>query len=431
MDQLLKGKRILLAHVPLEGHFNPLTGLAKFLQEMGCDVRWYTSAIFAGKLDKLGIRYYPFVKALELNGQNLWQMVPGLKDGTASEKGRLYLKNLFIDRSVEYFEDIAAIYQEFKFDLLIADSMFSAMPLVRYKLHVPVLAIGIVPLIEDSVDVAPYGRALPPAHDQETRDAYAQMYVQKYTGIKDLIEHYRELLSTYRVQVKGSFVFDTLVKEANMYLQIGVPGFEYPRSDMGDNIRFIGALLPYSAPSQRKAWFDERLKQYKKIVLVTQGTVEQDVTKLLIPTLQAFTGTDTLVVATTGGNSTAELRQKYAADNIIIEDFIPFDDVMPYASVYVTNGGYGGTLLSIKHNLPIVAAGVHEGKSEICARIDYFKCGINLKTETPTTEAIYAATETIINDGVYKNSITALNKEMDGYHALDLCRQYINELLLA
>jgi UDP:flavonoid glycosyltransferase YjiC (YdhE family) len=46
----------------------------------------------------------------------------------------------------------------------------------------------------------------------------------------------------------------------------------------------------------------------------------------------------------------------------VIEDFIDFDFIMPRIDIYVTNGGYGGTLLAIEHALPMVVAGVNEGK---------------------------------------------------------------------
>ena len=138
------------------------------------------------------------------------------------------------------------------------------------------------------------------------------------------------------------------------------------------------------------------LKQYQKIVLVTQGTVEKDVEKLLVPTLEAFKNTDTLVVCTTGGSQTEELRKRFPQRNLIIEDFIPFDNIMPYANVYITNGGYGGVMLGIENKLPMVVAGVHEGKNEICARVGYFKLGINLETEKPTAAQIKKAVEKIL-----------------------------------
>jgi len=83
----------------------------------------------------------------------------------------------------------------------------------------------------------------------------------------------------------------------------------------------------------------------------TQGTVEKDTSKLLVPTLEVFKNSDYLVVATTGGSGTKELQKKYASDNIIVEDFIPFSEVMPNADVYITNGGYGGVMLSIENKL--------------------------------------------------------------------------------
>jgi UDP:flavonoid glycosyltransferase YjiC (YdhE family) len=193
----------------------------------------------------------------------------------------------------------------------------------------------------------------------------------------------------------------------------------------------VGALLPYASGVEKQAWFDERLLKYKKIVLVTQGTVEKDIQKILEPTLRAFRHTDVLVVASTGGSGTGELREKYASENVIIEDFIPFNRVMPYASVFVTNGGYGGTLLSIENRLPLVAAGVHEGKNEVCARIGYFKIGIDLGTETPTPEAIREGVETVLADMTYRRNTTRLANEFATYHAEERCAGYIAGLLQA
>lgn len=58
--------------------------------------------------------------------------------------------------------------------------------------------------------------------------------------------------------------------------------------------------------------------------------------------------TDVLVICTTGGSQTKELRDRFPSENIIIEDFIPFADIMPYADVYVTNGGYVGVMLALR-----------------------------------------------------------------------------------
>ncbi len=433
MNETLKGKKILFTTLPADGHFNPLTGLAKYLQAAGGDVRWYTSPLFGSQLKKLGIPHYSFHKALDTNAQQLDELFPDRKSVVDPvEKLNLDMINGLVDRSPEYYADIQEIYQSFPFDLVVADSLFPAIPFVRAMMRVPVVAVGVVPLAETSTDLAPYGMARPPAADDAQRAEYAMLrdFAQNVL-FKPSIEAFDATLNKYGMVIPKSAPFNLLIKEADLYLQIGTPGFEYPRTDLGDNVRFVGALLPYASAAGKPAWFDERLRQYRKVVLVTQGTVEKDTRKILEPTLTAFRDTDVLVVASTGGSGTSQLRSTYGAGNVIIEDFIPFDQVMPYAGVFVTNGGYGGTLLSIKNRLPLVTAGVHEGKNEVCARIGYFRIGIDLGTETPTPEAIRDAVEAVLANGDYRENISRLAGEFASYQAEERCAGFIAGLLAA
>jgi len=430
MKSKLAGKKILFACVPTDGHFSPLTGLANYLQQIGCDVRWYVSEIYTAKLKKLNIPHYSYNKAADINGNNIHERVPELKQtDDFQQKSMLYQKNLFAGRAAEYYEDIRDIHESFSFDLLIADNMFTAIPFVSYKMQIPVVAIGVIPLPEASVDTAPYRTALPPAENDAMRAEYAGLYRKIENTFKAHTAVFTSVLDQYNIPNQPALLPDMLIRAADLYLQIGIPEFEYKRSDLGSNIRFIGALMPYSTHQPKEPWFDERLNKYKKVVLVTQGTIESDVSKLLEPALKAFENTDVLVIATTGGSGTEELKAKFTAGNLIIADYIPFDDVMPYASVYVTNGGYSGTMLSIKHQLPMVAAGQHELKNEVCARIGYFKYGIDLKTETPSAEAIFEAATEIMNNTLYRNNVTTLRQKFEASNANELCEGYISELI--
>ena len=135
------------------------------------------------------------------------------------------------------------------------------------------------------------------------------------------------------------------------------------------------------------------------------------------------------MVVTTGGSQTNELRAGYPYANIIVEDFIAFDDIMPYADVYITNGGYGGVMLSIENKLPMVTAGVHEGKNEICARVGYFELGIDLKTETPSAPQIKKAVQQIVDDTRYRENTERLAREFSTYNSNNLLAGYLEEVL--
>jgi MGT family glycosyltransferase len=427
----LAGKKILFATIPADGHVNPLTGLAKYLQQAGCDVRWYTSVIYADKLLRLAIPHYTFKQARDINGQNLDAELPERKliDDPA-EKLDFDAIHLYCNRAPEYYRDLQEIHQLFSFELLIADNAFSASPLVRHGLSIPVVTIGVLPLVQDSVDLPPYGMALPPAPDATTRAKYQAMkdYVATVL-LKKSIDTYEAVLQANGVSAQRATVFKVLVEQATLFLQIGLPSFEYERSDLGDNVRFIGALLPYVTQTHREPWFDKRVNHYEHVLLVTQGTVEKDTSKLLEPTLEAFKSTNYLVIVTTGGSGTSALRAKFPQENIIIEDSIPFGEVMPYATAFVSNGGYGGTLLALQHGLPVVAAGVHEGKNAVCARIAYFNYGLDLQTETPTAAQLQEAVEEVTTDHRYADNVARLAEEFRSFDANAVCAQYVAQVL--
>lgn len=427
----LAGKKILFANFPSDGHFNPLTGLAMHLKDMGAEVRWYTSKTYTQKLKKLQIPHYPFKTAVDVFNNDFDSAFPGrTKRRTLLGRVKFDMINAFILRAPEYYTDIANIYNEFPFNLLVADAAFTAIPFVKEKLGVPVVSIGVFPLSETSKDLPPAGLGMLPS------SLYAVKWVHSLLrGLSGKL-FFREpnrimqtLLSRYNIPHSKENVFDMIIKESDLLLQSGTPGFEYYRSDLGKNIRFIGSMLPHHSGTHQEQWFDPRLNQYQKMVLVTQGTVEKNTEKIIVPTLEAFKNSDTLVIATTGGSQTQELRRRYPQKNIIIEDFIPFTDVMPYADVYITNGGYGGVMLGIENTLPMVVAGVHEGKNEINARVGYFKLGVNLKTEKPAPAQIKAAVEEVFNNKLYKENVERLAKEFNQYNACHLGGEYINALL--
>jgi MGT family glycosyltransferase len=428
---LEKGARILFACVPADGHFNPMTGLAVHLKEQGYDVRWYTSPFYQEKIEKLGIPFYPLVKALDFTGDNIDELFAD-RDDHKSQVAKLNydIINVFIKRGPEYYEDIQAIHNHFPFDLMVADVAFTGIPFVSDLMKIPVIGVGVFPISKNSKDLPPAGMGMTPSYNIFGQIKQGVLrFAAKHILFAKSNKVMREILGGYNIECKADSVFDLVPTKCAMIFQTGTPGFEYRRSDLDPKYKFVGPLLPYASRKASPHWHSEKLAAYKKVVLVTQGTVEKDSSKLLVPTLEAFANTDFLVVVTTGGSNTEELRKQYSAPNVIIEDFIPFGDIMPYADVYVTNGGMGGVQLSIQNKLPMVTAGVHEGKNEICARVGYFNLGVNLKTERPTPAQIRKGVEEVTSNKIYKNNVTALSREFSRYDSMALCERYITQVL--
>jgi MGT family glycosyltransferase len=425
----MQPKKILFASIPADGHFNPMTGMAMELKELGHDVRWYTSKMFEGKLNKLGITHYRFKKALEANQFNANELFPErkkMKPGVPRLK--FDLKHFFIYRAPEYFQDISEIKQNFDFDIFVCDAAFTAGKLVKEKLKVPAVAVGIVPVMSSSKDLPPYGLGLTPGRSIAARmKQRALRFMAKNILFKESTNEYNKILKEYGLPPEKMIIFDIPALRSNVFLQSGTPGFEYQRSDMPEKLKFVGPLHAYDNKQNielNHSW-ENKLAEYKTAILITQGTFEADHSKLIIPALEALKEGPYLLMVATGFHDTEELRRKYQRDNIVIEDFIDFDSIMPNTDIYITNGGYGGVLLAIEHELPMIAAGVNEGKNEVCARIGFFKLGINLKTERPSAQKINESVSKILSDPRYKRNVSKLRDEFNRYDTEKLCSNYI------
>jgi UDP:flavonoid glycosyltransferase YjiC (YdhE family) len=163
-------------------------------------------------------------------------------------------------------------------------------------------------------------------------------------------------------------------------------------------------------------WRDISEKKEKKIVFVAQGTISMDPTDLIVPTMQALQDKKDLVVVVALGKKGATLAADIAIpDNARVADFIPYDEILEFTDVFVSNAGYGAVQHSLSHGVPQVVAGVHADKAENAARVEWSGVGQNLRTDKPTVFALEKAVMEILNNPKYKKRAGEIQKEMQRY----------------
>jgi UDP:flavonoid glycosyltransferase YjiC (YdhE family) len=163
------------------------------------------------------------------------------------------------------------------------------------------------------------------------------------------------------------------------------------------------------------------------VILISQGTVDnKEPGKLIVPALEALKDTGALLIVTTSYSKTEELRDAYPQDNIIIEDFVDFDFILDHTDLFICNGGYGSILLSLSKGVPVLAAGIREGKNDINAHVAYFGVGIDLRTENPKPGDIRRAAEQILSEPRWRQTVARLRDELSGYHPNELIAAYLS-----
>jgi MGT family glycosyltransferase len=378
--------RFLFVPVPVAGHVAPALALAAGVVARGHEVSVYTGSRFRKAVERAGAGLVPFRAAPDLEFERLNELFPDRPQKAGVAQARWDLKRIVIDLAAEQYKDLTAIVNDSPPAAVIADVMALSGMLAAKCHRLPLALLNPVNLFLPSRDTFPDGFGVAPSATAlgRLRNRLANWLIfEKILG--DVNLHLYELLDRLHLpDVRAPItVMPALVSD--LFLQPTVAEFEYPRSDLPPHLHFIGALLPPGPHDwQEPAWWP-RLQSGRPVILVTQGTVATDFDDLIRPALAALKGEDVMVLATTGHREVGMIGMSPA--NAIIDPFVPFDRVMPWVQVMVTNGGYGGIHFALAHGVPLVVAGQTEDKAETCARVAWSGVGINMNSPTDFPEA--------------------------------------------
>jgi UDP:flavonoid glycosyltransferase YjiC (YdhE family) len=422
--------RILFACVPADGHFNPLTGLAVHLRERGHDVRWYTGPSLAARVHRLGVPFHPFRRAAEITGET----IPDLFPERAALRGPALIRfdgeKIFLSNVPGYVADIAEIERAWPFDVLFCDSAFyGARPVKqRWGKHVLMLEPGWESIADDPLVPPPF-LGLPPASGPARRWLYRGLKLAMHRMVdRHLLAAYNRTLGSVGVPSVRWSVFEDPVRTADTYFLNGVPGLAYPRRHPAPNTRFLGACVPHRGPAaDRSGPAVDPGPTDRRTVLVSQGTVDNhDPDKLIVPTLQALRGSGFRVLVATGAAGlTRRLRPLYAGPDVTIEDWIDFDRVLPRVDVFVSNGGNGSLLAALRHGVPLVCAGLREGKNDNNVHVAHHGLGLDLRTEHPRPRDLRTAIARVIVEPSFRAGAGRVRDEIARYRPHDIVDEHL------
>jgi MGT family glycosyltransferase len=424
----------LIAGTPVPGHISPLLAVCRHLVGRGHDVVMHTASIFRERAEAAGARFVPFRPEIDLDYRRLDEHFPERARLPAGPPQLIFgLKHVFADAMPLQYEGIRDILRDCPVDAIVIDTMFcGVMPFLLGPRdeRIPIVSLGITALARSSVDTGFFGTAVPPPSSAaaRARSAAITRYLQQNL-YGEVQHHFNAVLAAQGSPALPEFLFDSLITLPDLYLQLTAERFEYPRSDMPDNVRFVGPLLPPpSVDFAPPPWWDE-LGTARPAVLVTQGTLANtDLTQLVGPTLTALAGEDVTVVATTGGPPLEAIPVALPA-NARAAVFLPFDRLLPKVSVMVTNGGYGAVNHALSLGVPLVVAGDSEEKPEIAARVAWAGAGINLESARPSPEQIRDAVLTALTDASCREGAQTLRDDFARYNALDTITSAVEELV--
>lgn len=401
---------IVIASVPVHGHVTPLLAVAENFVKRGDDVRFLTGARFADRIAARGAVPVPLPAEADYD-ESLLDSFPERARLKGAKAIAFDVEHVFVRPAKSQYDALLAAFAIKPADVILVDPTFVGAALLLElppTARPPVVLCGVLPLCIDSPDTAPFGMGLAPARIFNRQRNMALAALNRH-----VLRRPQQVASDVFMEVHGApmtYTFTNWGRRVDAIVQFSVSSFEYSRADAPPTLHFAGPLSATGSQAPLPQWWSD-LDGKRPVVHVSQGTVANvDYEQLIAPTLRALAGENVLVVVATGGRPLDTLPPLPA--NARAAEFLPYDELLPRTSVFVTNGGYGGVQYALRYGVPIVATGGKEDKPEVGARVAWSGVGRRIRSERPKVGALRRDILAVLNQPSYRQASRRMAADM-------------------
>jgi len=418
--------RFMLTAMPFTGHVTPMRAVAQALVGRGHDVRVYTGSAFRDQVESSGATFVPWQAAPEFDENDLSATFPRLVGKKGLGQLLINVQDVFIKTAPAQIADIAAEWERDPWDAMAGDEVSVGTALYAEQTGRPWATVALLPLNMAGTQGPPSGMGIAPGRNPLTRmrDAVLRAAVPLFSG------PLRKPLAQARYDVglpPSRLTFDRVVFSPRLVVASGVPALDYERTDRPPSLHFVGELRsPLPPRGALPEWWGDL--DGRRVVLVTQGTQNIDPSDLIHPALDALADRDVLIVVATGVPGRDELPFPVPA-NARVGGFLPYAELLPRVDLVVTNGGWGGTLAALSHDIPLVIGGGDLDKPEIAARVAWAGAGVNLKTGTPRAAKVAAGVERVLADPSFRHAAAAVGAQLRSRGGAPRAAELLEQLL--
>jgi UDP:flavonoid glycosyltransferase YjiC (YdhE family) len=414
--------KIIVAATPLTGHVTPLLAIARGLVERGHDVTMLTGSKFRPQAASTGARVVDLSGMADFDDADMNAAFPG-RGAAAPGPDQLNfdLEHVFADVIPAQHAALQELLADGEESLVFDAYFLGAWPVLLGAPGIrPRRSIGVgISVLTQLGDTTTLMGPIPGLDGEAARAAHREANAFLRAALAPGQGHLAAVLAGVGAPREAPFLIDGLITVPDRYAQLTVEEFEFAAGDAPPTVRFVGpAPTVPSAGYVQPSWWAEL--DGRPVVVVTQGTLAtEDLGLLIRPALEALADEEVLVIATVGRDA-ARLDGAVPA-NARVEEFVPYDLLLPHADVLVTNGGYGGVHQALAWGVPIVVGGATEDKPFVAARVAAFGVGLDLGP-APSAESIRAAVLKARTDPSFKAAampIRAAIEKSDAFGAIE------------
>jgi UDP:flavonoid glycosyltransferase YjiC (YdhE family) len=364
--------RILFTCRPLSGHFDPLIPLAEAARASGHTVGFASGAPVVGRARDAGFIAFEAGPAESFRGE--WApRFPGFTTLVGDAQRKFFFTEIFANLELEpRAVDLESIMSTWQPDLVVHEMAELAAPLICTSLGIPYVDVGYASLIPRALLVAAGSAAA--AH---------------WRG-RGLEPHPLAGLLRY------------------LYLDPCPPALQNP--EIADVIA-VQPMRPAAGEAQvadRSVLLDDL--PCRRTVYVTLGTIwntDIDVFRLVIEALHDRVN---LIVTIGRQNDPAVLGPQ--PGGVIVRNYIPQHEVLPWCDAVVAHGGSGTVLGALTHGIPLLVVPQGADQWNNAEQIVAAGAGLQLLRDEVSVEAVRDGVMALLDEPSYRQAASTIKRQI-------------------
>jgi zeaxanthin glucosyltransferase len=417
------GMKIGFLSLPMVGHLNPMTALARKLQSRGHEILFFGIPDVEPFAQAANLPFVPFCEKDYPTGSitNIFGTVATLQNNDD------WKRNMITPSLLTVMPDsLRKKLEENRVDAMIIDKAHLFMELVPMSLGIPYVHVWTI-LHMDFSGATPV--CIFPWSHETTEHAHSR----NIAGVKQLKGFFvpaADRAKTYAEKHGLRIDWDDLTATHSTLAEITQTPreFDFPNIPWPANFHYTG---PFHDDEGREdipfPW--ERLNS-KPLIYASLGTLVNGIEKTYNAILTAAASlTSTQLVLSIGNNVNAEALTPIPADAIIVRK-APQIALLKRAALCITHAGINTVLESLAQGVPMVALPITYDQPGIAARIAFHGVGEFIAFEDLTGNRLLESIQKVLGDSKYGNKAHYFQQIIADTQGLDAAASIVERALL-
>jgi len=416
--------RIGFLSMPLHGHMNPMTALARKMQARGNDVVFIGVPDVEPMVRAAGLTFVPFCQGEYPRGtiEAEWAKVSKLQGLDVVEYTLEELSPGLIAAALDHLPQTVA---ENRIDMLVLDTVLFFVELVPMSLGIPYIQVWSV-LNLDLTGSTP--ACLLPWPYETSPEALAR----NAEGAQKLAQYLAPLAQLGMVYAERNGLQIDWNDPAATNSRFGIVSqtpeeFDFPGIPWPAQFQYTGPF--HDGHGRQPVAFPWEQLNGKPLIYASLGTLVNGLENVY-KTILAAVGSmpDVQLVLSTGKNvSVADLGQ--VPSNTILVTSAPQIELLKRASLCITHAGLNTALESMAQGVPMVAIPIAYDQPGVASRIGYHGVGEVLRLEDLSVERLEEMVIQVLATPAYRERAQYFKKVIADTRGLDLAAELIEQAL--